>query len=216
MKSNWSQQTKLEWENFLTSGDYDISGTLKFYNGSTIGRNKAAKLINAYWHKVDRTLFGHAANKGYGVERWCFTEMGKNGNNLHLHFIAKSPIVVRPCCAILNALWTNMNRCTADYHHNWITPIQFKREACEYAVKDTRYLGTDTIGERTSHTNISGIRLDTFDIEAQIKRILNRVTKIQLEEAYKAMECQAKKTERRHNEKQQAKKVKALSKATFC
>jgi hypothetical protein len=190
MMTTWRKTTHEGWIDALADSGYDIAGTLKFYNGRTIGKSKATALLGAYWHKVDRTFFGQAANKGYGVERWCFTEYGGDGQNLHVHFIAKSPIAVRPCCAVLNALWANMHTTTADVAHNWITPMQDARAAIAYATKDTRHLGTDLLGGKISHTNAAGTDLGTFDKEAQIKRIANRISNRQLTQAYEAMERQ--------------------------
>jgi len=190
MMTTWGKMAQEGWTDGLADGGYDIAGTLKFYNGRTIGKDKATALLGAYWHKVDRTLFGQAANNGYGVQRWCFTEYGSDGHNLHVHFIAKSPIAVRPCCVVLNVLWANMHKNTADVAHNWITPIQNTRAAVAYAVKGTRHLATDFIGEKISHTNAADINLGTFDREAQIKRITNKISNRQLEQAYKAMELQ--------------------------
>jgi hypothetical protein len=190
MMTNWGKMAQQGWTDGLADSGYDVAGTLKFYNGRTIGKSKAAALLGAYWHKVDRTLFGQASNKGYGVERWCFSEYGSDGQNLHVHFIAKSPIAVRPCCAVLNALWANMDTTTADVEHNWITPIRDTRAAIGYATKDTRRLGTDFIGEKISHTNATGRGLGEFDTEAQIARIARRITDRHLTEAYKAMERQ--------------------------
>ena len=190
MEIDWRSTTHEGWTDALADSGYDIFGTLKFYNGRTVGKNKATALLGAYWHKVDRTLFGQAADKGYGVERWCFTEYGSDRQNLHVHFIAKSPIAVRPCCAVLNALWANMDTTTADIAHNWITPIRDTRAAIGYATKDTRHLGIDFIGEKISHTNAAGIDLGTDYTEAQIKRIANKISNRHLTEAYKAMERQ--------------------------
>ncbi|HEV8033547.1 hypothetical protein, partial [Yoonia sp.] len=83
-----------------------------------------------------------------------------------------------------------MDKTTADVAHNWITPIRDTRAAIGYATKDTRYLGTDCIGEKISHTNAAGTDLSTDFTEAQIKRITSRITDRQLTEAYTAMERQ--------------------------
>ena len=69
MMTNWGKLAQKDWIYELADSGYNIAGTLKFYNGRTISKNKVAALLGAYWHKVDRTLFGQAANKGYGVER---------------------------------------------------------------------------------------------------------------------------------------------------
>jgi hypothetical protein len=83
-----------------------------------------------------------------------------------------------------------MHKSTADVAHNWITPIQDKRAAIGYATKDTRHLGTDLLGEKISHTNAAGVDTGTFDREAQIARIINRISNRHLTQAYEAMERQ--------------------------
>lgn len=194
MGIDWVRTTHDAWIDELALGDYDIVGTLKFYNGRTIGTSNATALLGAYWHKVDRMLFGKAADNGYGVERWCFTEYGSCEKNLHIHFVACSPIATRPCCAVLNALWADMHRSTADVAHNWITPIQDKRAAIAYTTKGTRFQKTDLIGGKISHTNTQGTDLSEFDIEAQLRRIQNKISGPKLLQAYKAMEVQIVKT----------------------
>ncbi|KPA22693.1 hypothetical protein shim_09800 [Shimia sp. SK013] len=190
MKIDWRSTTHEGWIDALDASNNDIFGVLKFYNGRTIGKSKAMALLGAYWHRVDRTLFGKAADKGYGIERWCFTEYGSDRRNLHIHFVATSPIAIRPCCAVLNALWADMHRSTADVTHNWITPIQDRRAAFAYTTKGTRYLRADFIGEKISHTNAASTNLGTDYTEAQIRRIANRITDRQLTKAYEAMERQ--------------------------
>ena len=129
MTYNWGKRTQNEWKSYIEASDLDVFGTLKFYNGTTVGRDKAAAIYGAYWHKVDQIFFGHAAKKGYCIERLCFTEHGVSGDNLHIHFAAKSPIAVRPFCAILNAVWVNFNHSCANYAGNWIMPIMYRAEA---------------------------------------------------------------------------------------
>ena len=58
---------------YLLEQDWDVFGTLKFVDGRTIGSVTANKLLRSYWNKIDRVLFGHAADrKGVRVPRWCF------------------------------------------------------------------------------------------------------------------------------------------------
>ena len=62
--ANWSKQVSETWQQLLADSAYTITGTLKFNKGAAIGRTTASKILNAYWHKLDRTFFGHAASKG--------------------------------------------------------------------------------------------------------------------------------------------------------
>lgn len=195
--THYRKRTAEDWTNSLISDDFNIVGTLKFHNGRSISRNTALTLVSAYWHKVDKVFFGKAADKGYGIERWCFSEYGADGDNLHIHFIAQAPVATLPTCAILNALWVNFNRSTASYHNNWITPITHKRKAIAYTVKGTRLQNTDPINENASHTNALGTHINNFDTDAQIRRISNRLSAAQLLTAQHALNRHIQETELR-------------------
>jgi hypothetical protein len=153
MAYTWGKRTQNDWANYIENSDLDVFGTLKFYNGATVGREKAAAIYGAYWHKVDQVFFGHAARKGYCIERFCFEEFGASGDNLHIHFAAKSPIAVRPLCAVLNAVWVNFNPSCANYAGNWIMPIMHRADAAEYIAKDTRNLGDGNLGLKLTRTH---------------------------------------------------------------
>jgi hypothetical protein len=47
----------------LLAQDWNVFGTLKFVNGRTIGRDSADKLLRSYWNKIDRLMFGKAAER---------------------------------------------------------------------------------------------------------------------------------------------------------
>lgn len=187
MTMNWRKRTHEEWTKDIVRNGYDVVGVLKFDNGRHMQAKQALTLYKAYWHKVDRTVFGLAADKGYGVKRLCFSEFGSDGKNLHLHFVAISPFAEKPFCATLNALWSDFNRRTADHKHNWITPIQQIEKAAAYTSKSTKNFGMDDIGLATSFQPKLNLRHDTFETEAQIQRIKNRLTDEQLEQAYKEL-----------------------------
>ena len=150
MTTDWKTKTHAGWTQEIVTAGYDVVGVLKFDNGRHVQAADALALYKAFWHKVDRTVYGCAADKGYGVRRLCFSELGKDGRNLHVHFVAVAPYANEPFCAALNALWTNFNRRTADYRQNWITPIQQIEKAAAYTCKGTKALGTDKIGEQIS------------------------------------------------------------------
>jgi hypothetical protein len=61
----------------LLAQDWNVFGTLKFANGRTIGRHSANKLLRSYWNKVDRVIYGKAAERqNMRVPRWCFAHEG--------------------------------------------------------------------------------------------------------------------------------------------
>ena len=66
---DWRNTTRDAWVQEITHNGYDTIGVLKFDNGRYIKPKQAFALLKSYWHKVDRTLFGRAADKGYGVRR---------------------------------------------------------------------------------------------------------------------------------------------------
>ena len=77
----------------LLEQDWDVFGTLKFVNGRTISSTTARKLLRAYWNRIDRVFFGHAAERqNTRVPRWCFAHEGSDAENFHVHFLLKSPI----------------------------------------------------------------------------------------------------------------------------
>lgn len=211
MAYTWGKRTQRDWKKYIENSDLDVFGTLKFYNGATIGREKAAAIYGAYWHKVDQVFFGHAAKKGYFIERLCFEEYGESGDNLHIHFAAKSPIAVRPFCAVLNAVWVNFNHSCANYAGNRIMPILYRAEAAEYVAKDTRNLAEGDLGLKLTRMPNGKNSTDTFDTEAQIGRILTALKgpkiggEAQLEKAHEALEIHIDKARIEYENRQKCK-----------
>lgn len=171
---NWTKEVRTGWQSELATGGYDTVGTLKFNNGRSIGLRKAEKLVKAYWHRIDRLYFGHAADKGVGVERWVFTEFGEEGN-LHFHFMAKSPTKVAKFCAVLNAVWSEFARETAEMRFNHITPVVSAVRCADYITKEARHMREDVTGLACSHRNAAGVRYDTFNPYKQKMRITKYV-----------------------------------------
>jgi len=211
MAYKWEKRTQRDWANYIENSDLDVFGTLKFYNGATIGREKAAAIYGAYWHRVDQIFFGHAARKGYCIERLCFEEYGASGDNLHIHFVAKSPIATRPFCAVLNAVWVNFNPSCANYAGNWIMPIMHRADAAEYIAKDTRNLGDGNLGLKLTRAHIGKNLTGKFETEAQIGRILTALTgpkiggEAELEKAYKELDTHIEKARIEYEHKQKCK-----------
>ena len=89
----------------LLAQDWNVFGTLKFVNGRTIGRSSADKLLRSYWNKMDRLMFGKAAERqNMRLPRWCFAHEGSDSENFHVHFALQAPILdVDHMCCVLNA-----------------------------------------------------------------------------------------------------------------
>ena len=66
----------------LLAQDWNVFGTLKFVNGRTIGRETANTLLRSYWNKLDRVIYGKAAERqNLRVPRWCFAHDGADHEN---------------------------------------------------------------------------------------------------------------------------------------
>lgn len=202
MIRNWHNKTHEAWVNEIANNGYDTVGVLKFDNGRYIKPKQALALYKAYWHKVDRTLFGCAANKGYGVQRWCFSELGADERNLHLHFVAVSPFATEAFCAVLNGFWSNFHPRTAHSSYNWITPIQHRFKAAAYTAKSTKQFQYDQIGIANCFQPSATLKHYTFDPAAQARRITNRLTDEQFEQAFTELNRQIAETVKRHEQRQ--------------
>ena len=113
------QQERQALIEHLLAQDWNVFGTLKFVNGRTIGRDSANKLLRNYWNKIDRLMFGKAAERqNMRVPRWCFAHEGGDTENYHIHFALQAPILdVDHMCCVLNAVWACLapNFCTINF-----------------------------------------------------------------------------------------------------
>ena len=210
---DWNKQIQTAWQRELTKGDYDTVGVLKFNKGTAIGVTTAEALYGAYWHKLDRMLFGRGADKGVCVERWCFTEGGELGDNTHMHFVARAPIDNALLCAVASALWVNFHSYTSAYGYSWITPTQCNAAAGAYNTKDTWWLRDDMAGLRCSRRNIVGIDYTAFENPAQANRILNRIGIEELVRASEAVDWHITKTTERRQLRQRLVELQGIQQA---
>jgi len=206
-QTTWDRKVRNQWQQLLADEAYNVTGILKFNNGSQIGRTTAQKLLCAYWHKLDRTFFGHAANKGTGIERWIFSEYGSTGDNLHFHFKAKAPIEPYYFCCIANVMWSKFHRQTAGNIYNWITPTVLKKNSAGYIIKDTRHFTFDAMGPEASHQNTTVIDISTFQNAAQAQRIINKVSIEEISKAQPIVDWQIEETIKRIHRRQRRAEV---------
>ena len=102
----------------LLTQDWNVFGTLKFVNGRTIGRSSADKLLRSYWNKMDRMMFGKAAERqNMRVPRWCFAHEGSDHENYHVHFVMKSAPNNTRACAVYSTL---CGRSTMRKQRHWL------------------------------------------------------------------------------------------------
>ena len=193
-KINWQKAVGEKWQELLADDAYTVTGTLKFHKGTMIGSTAASNILKAYWHKLDRTFFGHTANKGIGIERWIFLEYGSTGNNLHFHFKAKAPIEPYYFCCIANVIWSKFHSQTASSFYNWITPTVLKANSAGYAVKDTRHFTYDAMGLEASHQNVQALNVSTFQNSAQAQRIINKASIDEITKAQPIVDWQIEQT----------------------
>jgi ribosomal protein L25 (general stress protein Ctc) len=131
----------------LLAQDWNVFGTLKFVNGRTVGRETANKILRSYWNKVDRVIYGKAAERqNMRLPRWCFAHEGSDHENFHVHFVLKAdtPDTEHMCC-LLNAVWAQHHDQTAPLVKNWIMPVQDRAAVASYVTHEYWRMGSDTI-----------------------------------------------------------------------
>lgn len=142
MASRTGNKIFVDW---IASQEWDVFGTLKFQPIRKIRGVEAHNLLRYFWNKMDRVIYGKAAERGCRVARWCFAHEGSYSDNFHLHFAAKSPIEIDLFCCLANTVWTKLDRATAGLHKNSITPIIHSHRVADYLVKEVWKLGSDSL-----------------------------------------------------------------------
>ena len=187
---NWTRLTKEAWTNEISKSDFDVVGTLKFIDGRKVSDEKATLLWGAYWHKIDRLIFGNAAAKGLRVNRLCFDELGECETNRHLHFVAQAPIDTEMFCAMLNAVWEDFCFDAAALRLNHITPIRSKRNAAAYIVKEIGDHTFSISGLKCSHRNTDSLAYNGVSAAKVLNRLQNKVQHTKLTAALDVLRLQ--------------------------
>ena len=132
------KQERQELNAYLLSQEWNVFGTLKFVHGRTIGRESANKLLRSYWNKIDRVIYGRAAERqNMRVPRWCFAHEGVDHENFHVHFVMPSPLQdTEHMCCLLNAVWAQHHTQTAPLAKNWIMPAQDRAAVVSYVTHE--------------------------------------------------------------------------------
>ena len=181
----------------LLAQDWNVFGTLKFVNGRTIGRDSADKLLRSYWNKIDRLMFGKAAERqNMRVPRWCFAHEGGDTENYHIHFALQAPILdVDHMCCVLNAVWAQHHTQTASLAKNWVMPVQDRAAVASYVTHEYWRMGSDTILDALSWTAKQSYYLTVHALnehyfQQQAYRIQRAASPLWLQQAQQALNDQ--------------------------
>lgn len=186
---------QIEIHDWLASKEWNIFGTLKFHPVRHIGANDAQKVIRHFWNRLDRVVYGKAAERGCRVQRWCFAHEGSHSDNYHVHFIAKSPISEDDFCCLSNVLWTKQDRSTASIQKNWITPVIHRDRVLYYLTKEVWKLGSISFDAALSYESTVQFHDSESNREAQRLRISRAVTSNELRAAQAALTLHKSETE---------------------
>ena len=181
----------------LLTQDWDVFGTLKFVNGRTIGRESANKLLRSYWNKVDRIIYGKAAERqNMRVPRWCFAHEGADHENFHIHFVMPSLLQdTEYICCVLSAVWAQHHTQTAPLAKNWIMPVQDRAAVTSYVTHEYWRMGSDTISDdlcwNAEQSNpLPQHTLNEHYTQQQAQRITRAASPLWLQQAQQALNTQ--------------------------
>jgi len=177
----------------LLAQDWNVFGTLKFVNGRTIGRDSANKLLRNYWNKIDRLMFGKAAERqNMRVPRWCFAHEGGDTENYHIHFALQAPILdVDHMCCVLNAVWAQHHAQTASLAKNWIMPVQDRAAVASYLTREYWRLGSDTFLDAVSWDDRAAANaFKDYHHLKQANRLSRAASPLWLKQAHQALDHQ--------------------------
>ncbi|ARU00161.1 hypothetical protein [Yoonia vestfoldensis] len=177
---------------YLLAQNWDVFGTLKFVNGRTIGRESANKLLRSYWNKVDRVIYGKAAERqNMRVPRWCFAHEGADHENFHVHFVMPSPLQdTEQTCCLLNAIWAQHHTQTAPLVKNWIMPAQDRAAVTSYVTHEYWRMGSETLLDELCWDRTSADTMAPYNHAQQAHRITRAASPLWLQQAQQALHTQ--------------------------
>ena len=163
--SHFDARTLAAYEEWTEKHGWDVFGTLTFIPNRKPHIDTAQKHWSRLWQKVDQLTYGQTAvRSGARVERHVCTQSGSQKDNLHLHFLAKSPIKdINFFCICLNALWADTATVAAPPKSNEIYPVLSVKRASDYLYHEYWKLGSETFNDRLTYLNIEEIILKPRD-----------------------------------------------------
>lgn len=178
---------KQQFEDWLLTDEWDVFGTLKFQPMRNIGGRQAHDLLRHFWNRLDRVLYGKAAEHGCRVVRWCFAHEGSRNDNYHLHFVASSSIDPDMFCCLANTVWTKLDRATAALRFNSITPVVHREKVADYITKEIWKLGSDSFDGFLTCKDATPFIDSAENVAAQGQRIARAMTANDLVAAHAAL-----------------------------
>ncbi len=186
MTQNFIYQRELY--RYLLDRDWNVFGTLKFHSQSQISGNRAHMQVRMFWNKLDRVIYGAAAEAGCRTQRWCFAHAGTHSDNYHVHFVALAPIDMLEFCALANTLWAKTSPATAGIDQNWITPVLYPDRVAAYVTREVWKLGPASFDTRISaDTGVTYKHTPEREV-AQAERIARAITANERRAAHLALE----------------------------
>ena len=191
------KRERRELNTYLLAQDWNVFGTLKFVNGRTIGHESANKRLRSYWNKIDRVMFGKAAERqNMRIPRWCFAHEGADSDNFHVHFVMQSPLNdAEHMCCLLNAVWAQHHAQTAPLAKNWIMPAQDRAAVASYVTHEYWRMGSDTIldsmcwGADQTNLPTQYVSNEQYALQ-QVQRIQRAASPLWLKQARQALNTQ--------------------------
>jgi hypothetical protein len=155
---------------------WNVFGTLKFQLNRKISSQHAHRLVRCFWNKLDRVIYGKAAELGCRVNRWCFAHTGSHSDNYHIHFVALADINTDEFCCLANTLWTQQHDATADIDQNWITPVRYPDRVAGYVTREVWKLGPASFDAMISADTGVTYQTSPERLAAQGQRISHAMT----------------------------------------
>ena len=186
-----------QFEDWLLARDWDVFGTLKFQPIKNISASKAHAVVRHFVNKLDRVVYGKAAECGIRVQRWCFAHEGSASDNYHVHLVAKSPFEPELFCCLSNVLWTKQARVTGSINKNWFTPVISRERVAAYLTKEYWKLGEESFDAMISADSELSFEPNEHREILQRERIARAMTDNEYRAAHAALIEHKAKTEQR-------------------
>lgn len=203
------KQVNITWQQWLALDDWDVFATLNFDSLGMIAGNKTdatGKMWRSCLATLDRAIYGHVRHNQPRFNRIAFKHVGANGNNPHIHVLAKAPINVDDFCVAWNAIWTTQFSASARPASNSIAPLITTTGAIGYGQHEEFKHDTGSFDDRLSYINSGILHLVRTDA---LSRLHAKATRINLIKARLALPQHVQATQANH-ERRNSLRVAAL------
>lgn len=143
---------RLSWAQWASSYDWNVCGTLNFAVGRKVGIEEAERHWSRFWGKADRICYGQSRSHQKRIPRFVYTHTGRNEDNFHSHFLARTDCETREFCILLNALWAGLEGAGAAVaEQNEVLPIFSKQRASWYLFHEDHDGGMNGFNGKLTH-----------------------------------------------------------------